>query len=1154
MIRGREATSRLAGPLSRRPLRIALGALLISLLGLTGLFRFAVDSGDSRLVGTGSTEGQRYAKFSATFGTDPITVVFTAANASAPYLEQNLRRLGALEIDLAHDPRVANVLGPGTVAASLTEAAVAQVNRVLTEYPYFVAETDYLNLLSKGATDQTQLAQRVQADVSNALALLELYLAKAARDAVLARANFKSQAGDRIIDSQEKAVDAAVAHELVPPLWAEYLASPGQSSDAASAQLVFNRFAAAVGACDTAIAGLLSIPSDCQAFFERSLLDLPNCPTIGSKGVFCAPKAQWVAVLPPPQASGVSYMVLSVRLTPQVVGDRVQVQSLRDKIARQLAHGIADDAYTRSLSSTSVATLRALGPLRPTECAGQSAQQNSACASAFKDAPMATVIAGTPLVDAGAADSMQQLLLILVPATLLLMLLLLVGTFRVRGRVWPLVAATAAAVLADGIGLLSGVVVTPAVLAAIPVVLGVGVQYGALLVARFAEARAVGADNEPALQTVLREARLCAVAATATVAGLLTLALLTGIDWGPLVAVPAVAQFAIVLAGGVVAAWFSAVFVALPLAVHSDRRRASEAPSASANGRSESIPAAARTAAIADNLTGVMAPLAVLALAGWALLHVVPVQTDAARLVNQSLPELSELQAEQEQTGITNEVDIYLQGNVVTGDFDAQTGTPRAVEWQCQAARDIVNGHAGAVTEALSIGDLFIGSGTATSGTASPSCVATAAAAQPSPSPSPSASPSAQRGRPSGGAIPASRRLPVEAAATPSGSAPASTPPPASAVPSSTPAASATPVPVPGRGGHAVTQTIFLCDLRLFPMLSRTLVMDIKLDAAPCPAEDKYQRTFLAADASPIAPTFARIVLGVDTTSLDEEARLIDSLRGEVAGAPGHVTAAPTGPPVLAATARDTLAGRAYLFNIVPLVVVALTLLLVRREPRRALLPVLPAAMAAGLMSLVWLLLGRLPTGTGATLGSLTPLTVMLGALLTVLGVPVGVVLLGRFEDALAEGHDPDAAAGVALTGVRRAVLLPWCGVAAGFAILAASGLFPNGIPLVAGFGLAMVVGLAAALAATFVIALPLAVILARRGLLAAPPAVSAEPAPAGRETVNRTPGVSGRRRTSREAEAAVPESDTPSRPPSHPAKRPGVSGRRRSPGGRPRR
>ncbi|TMB90601.1 MAG: hypothetical protein E6J45_08700 [Chloroflexi bacterium] len=1144
---------------------MALGALLISLLGLTGLFRFAVDSGDTRLVGSSSAEGQRYASFSATFGTDPITVVFTAANASAPYLEQNLRRLGALEIDLAHDRRVANVLGPGTAAASLTEAASGEVNKLLSEYPYFVAETDYLNQVSTGATDQTQLAQRVQSDVSNAQALLELYLAKAARDAVLARANFKSQAGDRIIDSQEKAVDAAVANESVPPLWAEYLASPGRSADTAQAQLAFARLVAGVGACDTSIAALLGIPSDCQAFFERSLLDLPNCPTVGSKGVFCAPKTQWAAVLPPPQPEGASYMVLNVRLKPHVAGDRAQVQSLRDKISRELAHGIADDAYTRSLSTTSLATLRALGPLHPSECAGQSAQQNSACRSTFKDAPMATVIAGASLLDASAADSMQQLLLILVPAALLLMLLLLVATFRVRGRVWPLVAAAAAAVLAVGVALLSGVVVTPAVLAAIPVVLGVAVQYAAFLVARFNAERASGADTEPALRSVLRDSRVAAVAATATVAGLLTLALLTGIDWGPLVSVPAVADFALVLAGGVAVGWFSAVFVALPLAVHSDRRR----PSAHERAQRREARPATRTIAIADNLPGVMAPLAVLALAGWALLHLVPAQTGVARLVNQSLPELSEMQAEQEQTGITSEVDIYLQGNVVTGDFDAQTGTPRTVEWQCQAARDIVSGHTGAVTEALSVGDLFIGSGTATSGTASPSCVATPAAVPPTPPalPSPSASPSALRGSNGDGAITAARRVPVEAATTPSASVQPSPSAPASATPSSAAGASATPAPIPGRRGKAVTQTIFLCDLRLFPMLSRTLVMDINLDSAPCPAVDKYQRTFLAVDASPIAPTFARIVLGIDTASLDDQAKLIDSLRAEVAKAPGGVRAAPTGPPVLAAAARDTLGGRAYLFNLLPLVVAAMVLLLVQREPRRALLPMLPAAMAAGLTTLLLLLLGRVPGGTGATLGALTPLTVMLGALVTALGIPLGVVLLARFDEALAEGSDPDAAAGVALAGVRPALLVPWLGVAAGFAILAVSGLFPNGVPLIAGFGLVMLAALAIALAATFLVMLPLALTVARRGLLAAPAGVTepvrpqptvepvehAELAPAGSPSVKRTPGISGRRRTSHPTEAAK-EPEAPPAQPARPGRRPGVSGRRRPSGGRPRR
>jgi len=163
VIRRRELTRRLAGPISRRPLRIALGALLISALAITGLFRFSVDSGQDLLVGSSSNAGQDYASFAQKFGSDPIVTVFTAQDPAAPYLEQNLRRLGALEIDLAHDPRVALVLGPGTVAASLTEAAVAEVNKVLTEYPYFVAETDLLSQIQMGNTNQTQLQQRLQA-------------------------------------------------------------------------------------------------------------------------------------------------------------------------------------------------------------------------------------------------------------------------------------------------------------------------------------------------------------------------------------------------------------------------------------------------------------------------------------------------------------------------------------------------------------------------------------------------------------------------------------------------------------------------------------------------------------------------------------------------------------------------------------------------------------------------------------------------------------------------------------------------------------------------------------------------------------------------------------------------------------------------------
>src|SRR5438132_5754948 len=90
VIRWRDPFKRLAAPMSRRPLRIALAALVVSALGATGLFRFAVDSGQSLLVGSSSSAGQTYATFSQTFGSDPIVLVFTARNPTAPYIEHNL--------------------------------------------------------------------------------------------------------------------------------------------------------------------------------------------------------------------------------------------------------------------------------------------------------------------------------------------------------------------------------------------------------------------------------------------------------------------------------------------------------------------------------------------------------------------------------------------------------------------------------------------------------------------------------------------------------------------------------------------------------------------------------------------------------------------------------------------------------------------------------------------------------------------------------------------------------------------------------------------------------------------------------------------------------------------------------------------------------
>ncbi|MFN2583033.1 MAG: MMPL family transporter [Candidatus Dormibacteria bacterium] len=1226
--------SGLAGLISRQPLRVAIIAIVIGALGATGLIRFSVNAGQSLLVGANSAAGSTYASFSNTFGSDPIVLVFTSKNPSAPYLERNLERLGALEIDLAHDPRVSSVLGSGTVAGSLRQAAVAEVNNVLTEYPYFIAETDYLEQLQMGNSNQQDLQSKVQSDISNAQKLLALYVVKAASDAHNTRQQFKQQSTDKVLDSREKAVDAAVAMDSVPPLWAEYLAGPGQQTNQPAAQQFFDRVASAYGDCDETIANLLQIQPSCQIYFERALLDLPNCPPASSHQ-FCDPKPQWSSVLPPPAQGttcpgglgGVpcSYEIVTIRLKPQYVGDQGAISSLQDKINSELQHGIASDSYTQQLTSANFNNLKALGPLVPTECGGQTAQQDQACVSAFtgnncpaalkngNDCSFGRVMAGAPLLGLGIVTSMTQLLPILFAVGIFVMLLILVGFFRVRGRAWPLLAAGAATILTFGISLWTGTPITPAVLAGVPVLVGLGVDYAVQLIARFYEERRASTPSDEAVRHVIENSgRATLVAAIATLAGLAALALFSGIDWGPLVAVPLVAEFALVLCGGVILAWLGGLFIALPLVVWSDRRRSIELdaePKPRFARRRETKPAE-RTLAIADSWRGVVALASLLAVAGWIALHFVPVQTDPQRLVSPSLQAYKDVLTVQDQTGYTNEIDVALHGQVATGPIDNATGNPSDVEWQCGVASVIRSTHSDVVAAATSIGDYLIASGSGPSGSNAAACVP-APSPSGSPSPSPSASPSPGAASPSpspaASASPTSERASAEGAVTaaqvqpfPVAQAPSPTPSPAptasgSAIPSPLPSGKASPSasPSPSQGAAPATQTTFLCNLRLLPLLSRTLVMDISPDTQACPAVDKYQDVFLTKDATPIDPNSGRIVIGVHTNSVADQSKLVNSIRSDIANPPNGMTAAPTGVAVLATTAYDNLVNRSYLLNLAPLAVVAIALYLIYREPRRALLPLLPTVLAAGWAPLVLLLLGRLPGGIGQTLGSLNPLTVVLGALVIALGTEFGVMLLSRFYEERRRGLDPDAAAAAALGGVGRAIRVSALTLGAGFAVLAISGLFPNSFPLIADFGLAVVIDLALAVGAVFLVMLPVAVALERRSPLqlarveTPSPAPAAEPSPpqakprprrGGRrpkpatradETPaivddtpaaeperkepaaepseqptpgsRRMPGVSGRRRIQRPEEPATEEPAEEA-----PRRRPGVSGRRR--------
>ncbi|PZR82654.1 MAG: hypothetical protein DLM65_03415, partial [Candidatus Aeolococcus gillhamiae] len=678
---------RVAGPTARHPLMVLLIALLVCAGLATGFVRYSVDAGQSLLVGSSSTAGQANKAFTQSFGTDPIVVVLTAGNPTAPYLERNLQRLTALEQDLAHDPRVAQVLGPGTVANSALSATTAEVSKVLTEYPTFVAETAYIDARQKGQTDATTLRTQFQTNVTSATQLLELYVARAAADAHQARQTYSQKAippGNRLLDTQEKAAEAAVVNDPLPPLFAEYLAGPGNAVDAASARIFFDRLTAAFGDCDSSIAQLLGINPTCQIYLARILLDLPNCPTEGSvqaagargQEVFCNPKTAWAAVLPTPatNANGaiVAREVITVRLTTAAAADRAAVLAMRQKISDLLSTGIASDAFTRGFSAAQFTQLKQLGPLAPSDCGGVGQQQNASCYAKYHDHAFHFLIAGAPLLTYGVVDSMSTTLLVLLPVVMALMAILLVVTFRVRGRLWPLLAAAGAVGATVGVSLWLGIPITPAVLAGVPVLVGLAVDYAVQLVARYDEARGLGAARDGAIEeAMLRSGPATFTAAVATLAGFGTLLIFAGIDAGPLVAIPLVAEFALVLFAGVIVSWLAALFIALPAAALWGRRgRATSA-------RPATPVKAERTLGIASAWRGAVVPAVIVALIGWVLLPRVPVQTQVDQLLASSLPQLQDVNTVRDQTGYGNEVDIYLKGQVA-GPYN-QPGTPANV-------------------------------------------------------------------------------------------------------------------------------------------------------------------------------------------------------------------------------------------------------------------------------------------------------------------------------------------------------------------------------------------------------------------------------------------------------------------------------------------
>ncbi|MDW5597924.1 MMPL family transporter, partial [Conexibacter stalactiti] len=214
----------------------------------------------------------------------------------------------------------------------------------------------------------------------------------------------------------------------------------------------------------------------------------------------------------------------------------------------------------------------------------------------------------------------------------------------------------------------------------------------------------------------------------------------------------------------------------------------------------------------------------------------------------------------------------------------------------------------------------------------------------------------------------------------------------------------------------------------------------------------------------------ATLAFGIRLMPLDEQQRVVDVLRDEL-NPPHGVDAQLAGLPVVTAQANADLssATRRLLTVVFGLLAVAAVLFAVLRSAERALVPLLPIALATGWSALVLFLTGV----------PLNPLSATLGALVIAISTEFSVLLSERFRQERADGRELGDALLRTYRSTGRAVVASGVTAIAGFGVLAFSD-----IRMLRDFGIVTVVDLAVSLLGVLIV-LPSTLVLAERGVFA---------------------------------------------------------------------
>ena len=265
-------------------------------------------------------------------------------------------------------------------------------------------------------------------------------------------------------------------------------------------------------------------------------------------------------------------------------------------------------------------------------------------------------VAGAPLVVAGIADEFPSELLRLAPVVLLTMMIALLLALRAgRGQLRLLLLAGGAVLGTAALSRVLGLGLTPATVAALPVVLGLAVDYGVQLQTRYWAQRTAGADPPQAARAALARVGPALLAAGAAMSvGFLALTL------SP---VPLVSRLGLTLAAGTVASVLIVLCFGAPLLAARDRGA----------GKAPQLPTSARSA-LRGRGRFLLVGMCATALAGLALAGGTRVQSDLAQLAPDGLPELRAANDLQRELGTAGTLRLALTGDDLT--------RPEVVAWQ----------------------------------------------------------------------------------------------------------------------------------------------------------------------------------------------------------------------------------------------------------------------------------------------------------------------------------------------------------------------------------------------------------------------------------------------------------------------------------------